>query len=53
MHSSALKLLSKKAKIQSIIVEFAPALCTWSPCKHVVCPSLHVHQVREGKARYY
>ena len=52
MHSSVLNFLSRKAKTQSIM-QFASALCTGSPSNHVVCLSPHVHQVREGKARYY
>lgn len=52
MHSSVLDFLSRKAKTQSIM-QFASALCAGRPSNHVVCLSPHVHQVREGKARYY
>lgn len=53
VHRSVLNFLSKKGRTQSIIMQFASALCTGSPSNHVVCLSPHVRQVRERKARYY
>lgn len=53
MHSSVLNFLSKKARTQSMIVQFASVLCTGSLSNRVVCLPPHVHQVRDGKAKYH
>lgn len=52
MHSSVLNFLSKKARTQSRIGQFASALRTGSR-NCVVCLPPHMHQVRDGKAKYH